>query len=161
VVFMSDHGYHLYEHQLWQKMTLFENAARVPLIIAAPGGAKGAVCSRIVESVDLHATLADLCGLPIPEKLEGPSIKSLVQKPDAAWDKPAITQLSRGGQGAGRKMGYSVRTDQFRYTEWDGGKSGAELYDHAADPKEMKNLANDPKMAQTVAMMKKLLPTGH
>src|SRR5439155_23771547 len=116
--------------------------------------------SRIVESVDLHATLADLCGIAIPAKLEGPSMKSLVLKPDAAWDKPALTQLARGGQGAGRKMGYSVRTDQCRYTEWDGGKAGAELYDHTVDPKEMKNLASDPKMAQTVAMMKKLLPAG-
>jgi len=55
-------------------------------------------------------------------------------------------------------MGYSVRTDQVRYTQWDGGKAGEELYDHSADPREMKNLAKDPKMADTIAMLKKLLP---
>src|SRR4051812_36300106 len=127
VVFMSDHGYQLYEHQLWQKMTLFENTARVPLIITAPGGgAKGAVAKRVVELVDLHATLADLCGLPIPAKLDGVSLKTLVENPAAAWDRPAVTQVARGG-GAGaakRIMGYSVRNERWRYTEWDGGKAG-------------------------------------
>ena len=163
VVFISDHGYHLYEHQLWQKMTLFENAARVPMIIAAPGGAKGVVCPRTVELVDLHPTLADLAGIVPPQGLDGWSIKPLVEKPDSAWDKPAITQLQRGGgQRNGGKpfMGYTVRTERYRYTEWAGGKLGAELYDHTVDPEELKNLASDPGSAQTVAELKKLLPAG-
>ncbi len=156
VVFISDHGYHLYDHELWQKMTLFENAARVPMIIAAPKGAKGAVSPRTVELVDLHPTLAALCGIEPPKGLDGWSIQSLVEKPDAPWDKPAITQVQRGN----RRMGYSVRTEQWRYTEWNGGKAGAELYDHDNDPRELKNLANEPAFAETVAAMKKLLPPG-
>lgn len=160
IVFLSDHGYHMYEHQLWQKMTLFENSARVPLIIAAPGGAKNAVSPRVVESVDLHATLADLCGVPAP-KTDGVSIKPLVMKPDAAWDKPALTQVTRGG-GANAKnprvMGYSIRTERYRYTEWDGGAKGAELYDHDSDPQELHNQAKDPKQADVVAKLKGMLP---
>ncbi len=160
IVFMSDHGYHLYEHQLWQKMTLFENSARVPLIIAAPGLAKNVVSQKIVELVDLHATLADLCGLAIPPKLDGVSIKSLVQDPNTPWDRPAFTQVMRGGGagGAPKRMGYSIRLDHWRYTEWDNGKAGTELYDHDADPGELKNLAKDPAHARDVARLAKLLP---
>jgi uncharacterized sulfatase len=157
---MSDHGYQLYEHQLWQKMTLFENTARVPLIIAAPGvGAKGAVSKRVVELVDLHATLADLCGLPIPAKLDGVSFKGVVENPAAAWDRPAVTQVTRGGGAGGAKriMGYTVRSERWRYTEWDGGKAGAELYDHDTDPEEVKNLASDAGHATVVADMKRAL----
>jgi uncharacterized sulfatase len=159
VVFMSDHGYQLYEHQLWQKMTLFENSARVPLIIAAPGGAKGVVSKRVVELVDLHATLADLCGLQIPPKLDGTSMKALVENPAAAWDRPAVTQVTRGGGAGGAKriMGYSIRNDRWRYTEWDGGKAGAELYDHDADPGELANLAKDAGQAGVVTEMKRIL----
>jgi uncharacterized sulfatase len=159
VVFMSDHGYQLYEHQLWQKMTLFENTARVPLIIAAPGVAKGAVSKRVVELVDLHATLADLCGLPVPPKLDGVSLRALVENPTAAWDRPAITQVTRGGGAGGAKriMGYSVRTERWRYTEWDGGKAGAELYDHDVDPGEFANLAKDVGNAAVVTEMKRVL----
>jgi uncharacterized sulfatase len=159
VVFMSDHGYQLYEHQLWQKMTLFENTARVPLIIAAPGGAKGAVSKRVVELVDLHATLADLCGLKVSPKLDGVSLKTLVENPSAPWDRPAVTQVTRGGGAGGAKriMGYSVRTDRWRYTEWDGGKAGAELYDHDADPGELTNLAKDVRSAAVVTEMKRIL----
>src|SRR5207244_8701188 len=126
IVFMSDHGYHLYEHQLWQKMTLFENSARVPLIICDPrGGAKGAVSKRIVELVDLHATLAELCDVKAP-KTDGVSIAPLVKDPQAEWDRPALTQIMRGGGAANprRLYGYSVRTDRWRSTECVGGTAG-------------------------------------
>ncbi len=161
VVFQSDHGYHLYDHELWQKMTLFENAARVPLIISVPGGVKGAVSPRPVELVDLHPTLADLAGIAAPPGLDGYSLKPLLDKPDAPWDRPAITQVNRGpGPRTGGKpiMGYSVRTERWRYTAWDGGKAGEELYDHDADPREMKNLASEASMVATLSELRKLLP---
>jgi iduronate 2-sulfatase len=169
VVFTSDHGYQLGEHAQWQKMSLFEHAARVPLVIAAPGGAKGTVSPRPVELVDLHATLTDLAGLAVP-KTDGQSLKPLVMKADAAWDKPAVTQVTRApgggrpGGGAAAKakqvMGYSVRTERYRYTEWDGGTRGVELYDEQADPAEMRNLAAEPEQAAVVAKLKALLPTA-
>jgi iduronate 2-sulfatase len=157
VVLLSDHGYHLGEHGLWQKMSLFENSARVPLIIHDPRTqVNGRRCARTVELVDLHATLADLCGLQAP-KTDGTSLKPLLDDPNRAWDRPAFTQVSRGTptttgertpNGAPWFMGRSVRTERYRYTEWDDGKKGAQLYDYVADPGELKNLVDDPALAR-------------
>lgn len=167
VVFLSDHGYHLGEHGLWQKMSLFENSARVPLIIYDPRAkGNGKACARTVELTDLHATLADLCGLPVPTgrdpkvpKLDGVSLKPLLDDPTAKWDRPALTQVRRGGGKKGPGfMGYSVRTERYRYTEWDGGAKGVQLFDYENDPGELKNLADDPKYADVVKQMKALLP---
>jgi len=106
-----------------------------------------------VELVDLYPTLADLCGLPAPVGAEGRSLRPLVEDPAATWDAPAYTQVARG-----KIMGRSVRTEHWRYTEWDsGGSDGVELYDQQADPKEYKNLAKDEKSAGTIAEMKALL----
>lgn len=165
VVFMSDHGYHLGEHGLWQKMSLFENSARVPLIVYDPRSkGNGKACVRTVELVDLHATLADCAGLPA--KTDGASLKPLLDDPGAKWDKPAVTQVSRGtptatGETTGKNpwfLGYSVRNERYRYTEWDGGKKGTQLFDYDTDPGELKNLAEDPKHADTVKQLKALLP---
>jgi uncharacterized sulfatase len=160
VVFISDHGYHLGEHGLWQKMSLFENSARVPLIIHDPRmKGNGQMCARTVELVDLHATLADLCGITAP-KTDGTSLKPLLEDPEHVWDLPAFTQVSRGtptvtGDKAPKKgawfMGRSIRTDRYRYTEWDDGKKGVQLYDYETDPGELKNLANDPTSTKIVA----------
>lgn len=168
VVFISDHGYHLGEHgMLWQKQSLFEESARVPLIVAAPGmKAVGKSSPRIAELIDLYPTLAELCGLTPPEDLPGRSLAPLLADPQQAWDKPALTQVFRGGQagkgkGKGKKgkdkakrgggfAGYSLRTERWRYTEWDEGRQGAELYDHENDPQEYTNLAKDPQHAETV-----------
>ncbi len=157
VVFLSDHGYHLGEHGLWQKLTLFEESTRVPLIIAAPGmAAKGRSSSRLAELVDLFPTLADLCGLPAPEGLEGRSLRPLLDDPAGPGKPAAITQVRRGGR-QDPFLGYAVRSERHRYVEWDGGRRGVELYDHDADPREHRNLANDPRQAATVAEMKRLL----
>jgi uncharacterized sulfatase len=87
-------------------------------------------------------------------------VRPLLDDPSAAWTKPAYTQVTRGGAaGKDRFMGRSVRTERYRYTEWDGGKKGVQLYDHDTDPKEYRNLAEDPKQAEVVAAMKKLLQT--
>jgi iduronate 2-sulfatase len=168
VVFHSDHGYHLGEKRLWQKMSIFEESARVPLIFAVPGNhANGQVCGRTVELIDLHRTLADLCGIAADSKTEGASLKPLIQNPQAEWNRPAYSQVTRGavvGTDAAKKakdrqpiMGRSVCTERWRYTEWDEGRLGTELYDHDPDPREMKNLATDAKHTETVAEMKRLL----
>jgi iduronate 2-sulfatase len=166
VVFISDHGYHLGEHGLWQKMSLFENSARVPLVIHDPRAkGNGMACARTVELVDLHATLADLCGLAAP-KTDGASLKPLLDDPNRAWDRPAFTQVSRGtptvtGETTGKDspwfMGRSVRTERYRYTEWDDGKKGAQLYDYTTDPGELKNLAVDPASTKIVTELKERL----
>ena len=157
VVFWSDHGYHLGEHGLWFKQSCFEESARVPLIIAPPATkSAGKACARPVELIDLYPTLADLAGLTPPKDLQGASLRPLLENPAAAWTRPAFTQVQRGSF-----PGHSVRTERWRYTEWDFGAEGAELYDHAADPQELRNLASDPRHAATVAEMKALLKTVH
>jgi uncharacterized sulfatase len=157
IVFMSDHGYHLGERGQWMKQTLFERSARAPLMIAGPGvSARGRSTTRIVEFVDIYPTLADLSGLPAPAGLHGRSLKPLLNNPQAAWEHSALTQVRRG-TGDATFMGYSVRTDRWRYTEWGDGTRGVELYDEVADPAEMQNLASDPKHKTTVTQMQQLL----
>ncbi len=156
VVLWSDHGWCLGEHGQWQKMLLFEESARVVLMIRTPGNkANGKVSERPVELVDLYPTLADLCGLAPPVGLDGTSLRPLLTNPKAKWDKPAFTQVKRKGETI---MGRSVRTEKYRYTEWDSGKAGTELYDQDNDPKEYHNLAKDPKYAKVVAELSALLP---
>jgi uncharacterized sulfatase len=154
VVFVSDHGYHLGEHGgLWHKMTLFEESARVPLLIAAPQRQAG-VCSRVVELIDLYPTLCDLCGLELAKGLEGASLAAWLKDPQRPRDRGALTVVSHDSAGAGQpldptKMGRSLRTDRWRYIEWFDGSR--ELYDHDADPHEYNNLAGDANWAEKVA----------
>jgi uncharacterized sulfatase len=158
VVFMSDHGYSLGEHGQWMKQTLFEESARNPLIVAGPGvRARGKGSPRIVEYLDLYPTIAELTGLTPPRDLEGRSLAPLLEDPNAKWNRPALTQVRRGTQADGFFMGYSIRTDRWRYSEWEDGKRGVELYDEVADPGEMRNLATDPKYGKTVQEMRTLL----
>ena len=161
VVFHSDHGYHLGEKNLWRKMSLFEQSARVPLIISVPGNAaNGLACSRPVELVSLHRTLTALCGIDPEPRAQGHSLQPLVKDPEAPWEHAAFTQVIRSKRGSGEtegpRMGRSVRTERWRYTEWDGGAAGAELYDHDQDPEEMNNVAK-PASQNIVEEMKALL----
>ena len=144
VVFTSDHGYHLADHGLWQKMSLFERSARVPLIIAAPRAkARGRATQGLAELVDLYPTLAGLAGLTVPEYLDGVSLAPLLDNPDSTVRDAAFTQI--------RNDGYAVRTDRWRYIEWADGKEGSQLYDMQRDPGETTNLAGDPRHTATVA----------
>ncbi|MSR66750.1 MAG: DUF4976 domain-containing protein [Pedosphaera sp.] len=153
VVFWSDHGYLVANHGLWMKQSLFEESARVPLIIAVPGQkSKGTASGRTVELVDVYPTLADLCGVAAPARLHGASLRPLLDNPAAPWTKPAFTQVWRGGF-----PGYSVRTERWRYSEWDNGKQGTELYDHQTDPNEFTNLASDAKFASVISDLKPLI----
>ncbi|MGQ9760502.1 MAG: sulfatase [Thermogutta sp.] len=159
IVMTSDHGYHMHEHGLWQKRTLFEESARVPLLIAAPGmKSAGRATQAIVEMIDIYPTLVDLCGLKVPDGLDGMSLAPILDNPDHPGKPYALTQVSRGGGKSPMVMGYSVRTDRWRYTEWDGGKAGRELYDHQSDPQEMTNLANDAKYQSVMADLSKFIP---
>jgi uncharacterized sulfatase len=149
IVFWSDHGYFLGEKGLWYKRKAFERSARMPLLIAAPGVTKGGgISTKPVELLDLYPTLADLCGLTAPAKLEGKSLRPLLLDPaSAAWTKPAITQVWHKRDA----WGYSIRTQRWRYTEWLEGRAGRELYDHQNDGGEVVNLAQLPEHAALLA----------
>jgi iduronate 2-sulfatase len=171
VVFTSDHGYHMGEHGLYQKMSLFEESARVPLLIAAPRRCRaGSVAQAPVSQVDLFPTLAALCGIEAPKNLQGQSLVPLLADPATPGRGWAVTQVVRNARGGGLArrsdpvasgktpfLGYSLRTPRYRYTEWDGGREGRELYDHDADPKELTNLAAVPAHAATVAELSQRL----
>ncbi len=129
----------------------------MPFIIAPPQSkSAGQSCPRLVESIDLYPTLADFAGLKAPANLEGVSLRPLLENPQAAWSRPAYTQVQRAGF-----PGHSVRTPRWRYTEWDGGARGVELYDHDADPHELKNLAGDARYATEQAQLKALIKANH
>lgn len=144
IVFWSDHGYFLGEKGLWYKRKAFELSARVPLIVSVPGVTQGKPCSRTVELVDLYPTLVDHAGFDVPKGLDGVSLRPLLTNPETTWDRPAITQVHY----AKDKQGYSIRSERWRYTEWNGGKAGKELYDHDNDPQEKTNLANRTEYAE-------------
>lgn len=161
VVFFSDHGFALGERGNWHKFTLFEESARVPLIILAPGvGEPGSVVRQNVELVDLYPTLMDLCGLSEPNQaLAGKSLVPLMVDPGAAEPHPAVTQIRRNrGDDKSPAMGYSLRLDEYCYCEWwTEGETpellAVELYDHRHDPQEQHNVADEPPYATVRAKL--------
>ena len=155
VVLLSDHGYHLGAHGLWQKGDLFEGSARVPLILSVPDLSgtvyvRGESTTSLTELVDLYPTLAELAGLDIPAQVSGISLVSVLRNPATSVRESAYTiALSRGGWDRPEwqhedVMGETVRTERYRYTEWAEGTMGVELYDYHADPAELTNVANEP-----------------
>lgn len=146
VIFTSDHGYHMGEHGHWQKTTLFENAAHVPLIIAGPGVSEtGKTAATPAEMVDFYPTLAELCGLKAPEHLSGVSLVPALKDAATMPRDSAFTQYENG---------YSLRTPRWRYTEWgEKGAAGNELYDHESDPAEMVNLSGKAEHTEIIAKL--------
>lgn len=158
IVLLGDHGYHLGEHGgLWHKMSLFEESARVPLIIYAPSRkTAGQSCEELVELIDLYPTLVSLCNLPTRDGLDGIDLSRQIDDSSRPTKDAAYTMTTRDdspAQDHSKVMDYqgrSVRTARWRYTEWDGGTRGIELYDHDTDPHEWNNLAKDPKYADAL-----------
>ncbi len=149
VVFWGDNGYHLGEKGKWSKHgSLLEEGVRTPLIISAPGmKGNGQPTFRIVELVDLYPTLADLCGLPAPAKVDGVSLKPLLDNPQRDWNRAAHTVT-----GNAPPVARVIRDERWRYIEYPGG--GRLLLDEKNDPLETRNLVNDPVGASAVSELK-------
>lgn len=164
VIFHSDHGYHLGEHGgLWHKLSLFEECARIPLLFAAPARRPGST-ARLVEAVDIYPTLAELCQLPAPTNLEGTSFVPLLEAPNRVWKNAAFTYVSRPRERGNSKfgdlntLGRTVFDGRWRYTEWH--DNSVELYDHASDPSEYRNLASYSEHSAQLTLMKQTLRDG-
>ena len=151
VIFLGDHGYHLGERGWWNKSTLFDRSCRAPLLIAAPGVKGGQVCRAPVEFVDLYPTVADYCGVTAPHALAGQSLRPLLADVTRPHKDGAFTLVARGE----KNFGQSVRTARWRFTQWSDGAQ--ELYDHAADAEETRNVAALPANAAVVQEMKERL----
>jgi arylsulfatase A-like enzyme len=116
-----------------------------------------------VEFVDIYPSLCDVCGIPSPEGLEGTSFAPLLDGPNLPWKKAAFSQYPRHTEETGRLMGYSMRTDRYRFTEWRGLEKEFveyELYDHEADPDENANIAKHPENEPLVNRLKEMLHAG-
>lgn len=149
IVLWGDHGFHLGEKERWRKMTLWEESARVPLIIVAPGVTRpGTRTNQAVSLLDVYPTLTELAGLAPPEQLEGRSLAPLLREPDRDWDEVPVTVYGYGN--------YSVRDDRYRYIVYSDGAE--ELYDHATDPNEWTNLAADSELAAVKARLAAAIP---
>ena len=160
VIFCADHGFHLGEHGLWSKVTLFEQSTRVPLIVRVPGAAaNGRPCAAIVELVDVVPTLVDLWKVRLPDgspDLEGTSFAPLLARPDQPWKRAAFSVCQRSRSLLGR----SARTRRYRYSQW-GNHAAFELYDLAEDPWEQTNLVDDPEYAGVRRELAELLLSGY
>jgi arylsulfatase A-like enzyme len=165
VVLWGDHGWHLGENGTWGKHTNLEWGTRSPLILKIPGQKNAGVASDgLAEFVDVYPTLAEACGLPVPAHCEGTSLVPLTEKPNRPWKKAPFSQFTKSINGT-RSMGYTMRTDQFRYTEWRDRRNldkvvARELYDHRKNHDENENVINNPELAEVAARMQKQMKAG-
>ncbi len=149
IVFWGDHGWHFGEKHHWRKFALWEEATRAPLIWVVPGVTQPETqCERAVEFMSIYPTLCDLAGVPVPEHVEGQSLRSLLEVPDSSWEPAALTTHGY--------KNHAVRSDRWRYIRYANGDE--ELYDHTADPYEWVNLAGDANTASVKTKLARWLP---
>ena len=150
IILWTDHGWSHGQKQHWRKFSLWEQDCRVFFTITAPGLTRpGAVCERTVNLTDLYPTIVELSGAPAKQGLDGHSLVPLLRDPRASWDHPSLTTFGRNN--------HSLRNERWRYLRYADGSE--ELYDHAADPLEWKNLARDPQYARLREELGRQLPT--
>ena len=147
VIFTGDNGFHLGEHDFWAKVSLLDESSRVPLIISVPGK-KPAVCQSLVELLDLYPTTARLCGLEVPQRLQGLDLSRM-------FDDPALAVRASAFCVAPSSKGFLLREDRWAYLQYaEDASQGIELFDVASDPRQHHNLALDPKHAEVVSAFK-------
>ncbi|MDJ1479781.1 sulfatase [Cytophagaceae bacterium YF14B1] len=154
VIFLGDHGYHNGEHRgLWHKQTQFEEATHGNLLLYTPQAVKGKEAKGFIEYVDVYPTIAELAGLKAPSDLEGKSFVPLLNAPEKKWKQAVFSEVVHEGV-----LGKSVRTEQYRYTEW--GTDKVELYDLQKDPNEFTNLAGKSAYSTIQQQLKQTLDKG-
>jgi uncharacterized sulfatase len=151
IVLFGDHGYHLGEHNWWNKVTLYEKGTNAPFIVAGNAvGKKGVASDAMFEFIDIYPTLADLMNLEdVPDYLEGKSFANVLADPALPFKNEVYAVVRRG-----KSMGRMVKTRDWRYIEWDHSQMGIELYDQMNDPVEYQNLAQDPAYSGIIEGLK-------
>ena len=151
VVLYSDHGFHLGEKERWAKRSLWGDSTRVPMIVIGPRVAKGKVCRKPVELLDVYPTLLELAGLKADPRQEGQSLVPLLENPDADWPHLARTSFGPGNVG--------ISSERYRYIHYNDGAE--EFYDHADDPHEWHNRIDDPELAAEIAKHRAAMPASY
>lgn len=147
VIFTSDHGYHLGEHDFWAKVSLRDESAQVPLIICVPGK-KPQVCASLTELLDLFPTISSLCGLPVLDRLQGKDISAMLDDPNHKVRDAAFSV-------APMRKGFLLREDRWAYIQYNEDASkGIELFDCHEDPRQYRNLARDAQHSDVVNRLK-------
>jgi iduronate 2-sulfatase len=165
IVLWGDHGWKFGDHGMWCKHTNFDLDAHVPLIISAPGFVKNTRVKSFVEFVDIYPTLAELCNFEMPDHLHGKSLKPAIENPNTTIKEAVFTiwPTYQDPRTDPEKaiIGFSVRTDQFRYTEWIHHASDKildrELYDHLTDPKETEKVVQNIEYTRDILKLSKLI----
>ena len=135
VVLWGDHGWHLGDHLVWGKHTVFERALKSPLIVNVPGKTKGESVEKVVSTVDIYPTLMELCHLEMPHQTDGKSVVTLISNPLINWEDAAFSYY---------RNGISLRTGRYRLTKYfRNAEPVFELYDHQNDPNETVNIAGE------------------
>jgi iduronate 2-sulfatase len=148
IIFASDHGYHLGEHDFWAKVSLRDESAGVPLIVSVPGQ-KPAVCRSLVELLDLYPTTAKLCGLDVPDRLQGKDISKML-------DDPTHEVRDAAFSAAPMRKGFLLREQKYAFIQYgEDAAEGIELFDMEQDPKQITNLAADARHKGVVERFKK------
>lgn len=135
IVLWGDHGWHLGDHLVWGKHTVFERSLNSAFIMKMPHGPGGKTIDQVVSSTDIYPTLMQLCRTPVKHSLDGQSLVNLMDNPDSKdWRNTAYGYF---------KNGISVRTDRYRLNRYYRKEIPEfELYDHAKDPNETINIAS-------------------
>lgn len=165
VMLWGDHGWHLGENGTWGKHTNLEWGTHSPLMARVPGQPHAGVgTDGLAEFVDVYPTLAEACGLSVPDHCEGTSLMPLVRNPSRPWKTAAFSQFRKRINGVAC-MGLTMRTDKFRYTEWRERSNmdnlvAYELYDHRRNHDENENVAADPELESTVKELAAKMKAG-
>jgi len=166
IILWGDHGWKLGEHGMWCKHTQFELDNHVPLIVKAPGQkAGGKLTNGFVEFVDIYPSLCELSGLEIPKHVQGTSFAPLFENPDRKWKEGAISYWPMGRNDPEEVIiGYTIKTDRYRYTEWIKNNTGevmaTDLFDHQTDPDENRGVAAVPENEPVIKELSSLLNKG-
>jgi iduronate 2-sulfatase len=146
VIFTSDHGYHLGEHDFWAKVSLRDESAGVPLIVSVPGKKPG-VCNSLVELIDLYPTVSSLCGLDVPERLQGKNISRIFEDPNCEVRDAAFCV-------APMRRGFLLRERDYAYIQYgEDAAGGIELFDMRTDGKQYTNLVDNQVVERFKAKM--------